>query len=134
MNWCTFLIHIIKKCWSLLQQRKEEETIDTPKIVGDYQRNRTIPKQPKYQYAFIEEIIDEEEFKMHTLNPLDEDKPSILTGLLDSMEPEEVWINAWTNVPVTELAIKMNKKKEKIPMEELIPQEYHKYLDIFDEE
>jgi hypothetical protein len=40
-----------------------------------------IPKQPK------------EEFKTHTLNPLDEDEPSILIGLLDSMEPEKIWIN-----------------------------------------
>jgi hypothetical protein len=49
------------------------------------------------------------------------------------MEPEEVWINARTNV-ATKLAIKTNTKKEGIPVKELVPEEYHKYLDIFDEE
>ena len=52
---------------------------------------------------------------------------------MDSMEPEEVWINARTNV-ATELAAEENKKKEGIPIEKLVPEEYHEYLDVFDEE
>jgi hypothetical protein len=67
----------------------------------------------KYQSAFIEEVDNEEEFKTHTLNPLDKDNLSILIGLMDSMELEEVWINARTNV-ATELAVEENKKKEGI--------------------
>jgi hypothetical protein len=55
------------------------------------------------------------------LNPLDKDNLSILIGLMDSMEPEEVWINTRTNV-ATELAIKGNKKKEGIPIEKLVPE------------
>ena len=88
---------------------------------------------PEYRSAFIEEVDDEEEFKTHTLNPLDKDDLSILIGLMDSMEPEEVWINARTNV-ATELAAEENKKKEGIPIEKLVPEEYHEYLDVFDEE
>ena len=49
------------------------------------------------------------------------------------MEPEKVWINARTNV-ATELAAEENKKKEGIPIEKLVPEEYHEYLDVFDEE
>ena len=45
--------------------------------------------KPKYQSAFIEEVDDEEEFKTHTLNPLDKDDLSLLIGLMDSMEPEK---------------------------------------------
>src|ERR1700678_1604843 len=86
----------------------------------------------EYRSAFIEEADDEEEFKTHTLNPLDKDDLSTLIGLMDSMEPEEVWINARTNV-ATELAVEENEKKEGIPTEKLVPEEYHKYLDIFDE-
>ena len=87
----------------------------------------------EYQSAFIEEVDDEEEFKTHTLNPLDKDNLLILIRLMDSMEPEEVWINTRTNV-ATELAAEENKKKEGTPIEKLVPEEYHEYLDIFDEE
>ena len=32
------------------------------------------------------------------------------------------------------MAAEENKKKEKTPIEKLVPEEYHEYLDIFDEE
>jgi hypothetical protein len=48
---------------------------------------------------------------------------------MDSMEPEGIWINARTNV-TTELAAEENKKKEGIPIGKLVPEEYHKDLDI----
>src|ERR1700678_3575402 len=67
------------------------------------------------------------------MNPLDKDDLSILIGLMDSMEPEEVWINARTNV-ATELAAEENKKKEGTAIEKLVPEKYHEYLDVFDEE
>jgi hypothetical protein len=50
----------------------------------------------------------------HTQHPLDNNKPSILIGLLDSLEPKVIWINARTNI-ATEMAAKGNKKKEGIP-------------------
>ena len=31
-------------------------------------------------------------------------------------------------------AVEENKKKERIPIEKLVPEEYHEYLDVFNEE
>src|SRR6202522_4028187 len=128
-NKTTYISTIIKKCREKLQRRKEKAA-NIPNDIG----NDELESNPKSEYrsAFIEEIDDEEEFKTHTLNPLDKDDFSILIGLMDSMEPEEVWINARTNV-ATELAVEENKKKEGIPTEKLVPEEYHRYLDIFNE-
>ena len=80
-------------------------------------------RQPK-----IEEIVDEEETRNHTKNPIKEDKNTILIELLE----ETAWINK-TNI-ATELAIKENDKKEEKTDEEMVPKEFHEYLDIFSEE
>ena len=85
-----------------------------------------------YQQAFNEEVVDKEESMNHTQNPLDNNKPSILIGLLDSLEPEVICINARANV-APELAAEENKKKEPIPPENLVPEEFHACLDIFSE-
>ena len=71
--------------------------------MGNMEESKPNPKS-EYQSTFIEEVDYEEEFKTHTLNSLDNDDLSILIGLMDSMEPEEIWINARTNV-ATELAL-----------------------------
>src|SRR6202522_172185 len=130
-NETTYISTIIKKCRGELQRRKET-VANIPNDIGNIDK---LESNPKYEYrsAFIEEIDDEEEFKTHTLNPLNKDDLSILIGLMDSMEPEEVWINTRTHV-ATELAAEENKKKEGIPIEKLVPEEYHEYLDVFDEE
>src|SRR5271168_968695 len=106
------------------------ETMDLPNVVENIDETKPSSK-PKYRSAFIEEVDDDEEFKTHTLNPLNKDDLSRLIGLMDSMEPEEIWINARTNV-ATELAAEENKKKEGTPIEKLVPEEYHEYLDVFD--
>src|ERR1700678_1279085 len=126
-NETTYISTIIEKCREELQRRKEKAA----NIPNDI-RNIDEPKS-EYRSAFIEEVDDEEESKTHTLNPLNKDDLSILIGLMDSMEPEEIWINARTNV-ATELAAEENKKKEGTPIEKLVPKEYHEYLDLFDEE
>src|SRR6202522_3672962 len=130
-NELTYISTIVEECRAKLRRRKEEAT-NIPNDMGNIDEPRPNPKT-EYRSAFIEEIDNEEEFKTHTLNPLDKDDLSILIGLMDSMEPEEVWINARTNV-ATELAAEENKKKEGTPIEKLVPEEYHKYLDVFDEE
>ena len=130
-NETTYISTIIEKCREKLQRRKEKAT-SIPNDIGNSDKLKSNPKS-EYRSAFIEEVDDEEEFKTHTLNPLNKDDLSILIGLMDSMEPEEVWINARTNV-ATELAAEENKKKEGIPIEKLVPEEYHEYLDVFDEE
>jgi hypothetical protein len=57
--------------------------------MGNIEESKPSPKF-EYRSAFIEEVDDEEEFKTHTLNPLDKDDLSILIGLMDSMELEEI--------------------------------------------
>ena len=79
--------------------------------------------QPK-----VEEITDKEETKNYMKNPIEEDKNAILIELLEEM----TWINK-TNV-ATKLAIKENNKKVKKTDKELVPEEFHEYLDIFSEE
>ena len=61
-------------------------------------------------------------------NPIEEDKDMILIKLLE----ETVWIYK-TNVAM-ELAIEENGKKEEKTNEELVPEEFQDYLDIFSEE
>ena len=61
-------------------------------------------------------------------NLIEEDKNMILIELLEEM----AWINKM-NI-ATELAIKENDKKEEKTDEELVPKEFHEYLDIFSEE
>jgi hypothetical protein len=80
-------------------------------------------QQPK-----IEEVVDNEERKNRTTLPLKEDKLGIYIELLET----DVWIHK-TNI-VTELAIEENSKKQDKTDEQLVPAEYHKYLDIFSEE
>ena len=86
-------------------------------------RQIRMAQQPK-----VEEILDEEEQKTHSTNPLEEDRNEILIDLLET----DVWIHK-TNI-ATELAKEENNKKPEKTDEELIPEEYHEYLDIFSEE
>ena len=80
------------------------------------------------QQLKIEEIIDEEELKNQTTNRLEtEEKETIL------MELEETTCINKINV-ATELAIKENSKKEERADEQLVPEEFHKNLDIFSKE
>ena len=80
-------------------------------------------QQPK-----VEEMVDKEEIKNHTNNPIEEDRKGILIELLE----DTIWINK-TNI-TTKLAIKENDKKEEKTNEELVPKEFHDYLDIFSKE
>ena len=44
----------------------------------------------------------------------------------------KVWINAKGNM-ATELAIKENEKEAELTNEELVPEDLHEFLDVFDE-
>jgi hypothetical protein len=44
----------------------------------------------------------------------------------------KVWINAKTRIAI-KLAIKENKKKADLPMEKLVPEDLHKFLDVFND-
>jgi hypothetical protein len=80
-------------------------------------------QQPK-----IEEVVDNEKQKNQTTSPLKENKLGVYIELLET----DVWIHK-TNI-ATELAIKENSKKQDKMDKQLVPAEYHEYLDIFSEE
>jgi hypothetical protein len=80
-------------------------------------------QQPK-----MEEVVEDEKQKNQTTLPLEEDKLGVYIQLLET----DVWIHK-TNIP-TELAIEENSKKTDKTDEQLVPVEYHKYLDIFSKE
>ena len=92
---------------------------------GPLEKGRRIRKewQPK-----VKEIVDEEETKNYTNNSIEGDKNTIFIELLE----ESTWINKMNMA--TELAIKENNKKEEKTDEELVPKEFHDYLDIFSKE
>ena len=58
--------------------------------------------------------------------------------LLETDDPndediKEVWINAQSNM-ATDLAIKENTKKDDLTTKEIVPPEFHNFMDIFSEE
>ena len=84
-------------------------------------------KKPKPKTT-MEELPDEEELKNRTLYPTNEDLNALLLELIE----ESIQIN---KVTITmELAAEENWKKEEKTDEELVPQEYHGYLDVFSKE
>ena len=78
----------------------------------------------------MEEEEDLESAKNRSSNPL-LDMDTILLELLNL--ENEVWINTKTNM-ATSLAVEANSKKPELTPKQLVPEEYHEYLDIFDEE
>ena len=76
----------------------------------------------------MEELPDKEELKNRTLYPTNENLNAILLELIE----EGIQINKVTIA--TELAAEENQKKEEKTDAELVPQQYHEYLDIFSEE
>ena len=78
----------------------------------------------------ILEEIDEEEWMNRIINILEITEEHILESMEEYVET--MWINK-TNL-ATKLAMAENLKKTELPVEEMIPKEFHEYLDIFDEQ
>ena len=122
MEWKKF---VFPKNFFLNLMKKFDNELKPKLILED--KPKDIAEEPKPSpRATIEEIHDKDEDKSNMTNILEEEKTSILAELKN-----EAWINKM-NV-ATELAIKENKKGEKTN-EELVPKEYHEYLDVFSEE
>jgi hypothetical protein len=83
----------------------------------------------------IENEIDPEDWKNHTVNLIEElDDEQIGNAVLLSYIEEaksKVWINVKTGIAM-ELAIKENEKKADLPVEKLLPEDLHDFLDVFD--
>src|SRR5271163_399444 len=72
--------------------------------------------------------------KKKTKNDDEEDDDRLLISYLEEIENDELWINAKMNIAV-DLAIKENEKegKKEISTEELVPDDLHDFLDVFNE-
>ena len=79
------------------------------------------------------EVLDEEEYLNWTQNTLDEDKESIISFMDINSKFELVWINTKTNLAM-DMAIKKNLKKQEHTVEEMVPKEYHEFLNVFSKE
>ena len=79
------------------------------------------------------EVLDEEEYLNRTQNTLDEDEESIISFMDINGKFELVWINVKTNLAM-DMAIKNNLKKQECTVEEMVPKEYHEFLNVFSEE
>ena len=77
-----------------------------------------------YQKLTMEEEEDLESIKNHSSNPL-LDMDTILLEFLNL--EDKVWINTKTNV-ATSLVAEANPKKPELFPEQLVPEEYHKFL------
>jgi Retroviral aspartyl protease len=81
----------------------------------------------QWRTTTMEEVLDEEEHLNRPTNTSDE-------VLLEYLGMEnELWINSKENL-ATKLASEANQKKPDLTPEQLVPQEYHDYLDIFDKD
>jgi hypothetical protein len=93
-------------------------------------------KKAQESKTIVEEEIDPEDWKNHTVNMIEEldDKQIVNAALLSFIEEvkSEVWINAKTGIAI-ELAIKENEKKADLSVKKLVPEDLHEYLNIFDD-
>ena len=101
--------------------RKKERT-DNGQTKNETSKSNPLPT--------VMEEVDEEEFMNRTINTLDANNEHVLETIQEYHQG--VWINK-TNM-ATKLAAAENLKKEVLPLKEMIPKEFHEYLDIFDEQ
>ena len=84
----------------------------------------------------VEEETDQKNWKNHTINPIEELDDEEIGNTVSISYIEEtkmkVWINAKGNM-ATELAIKENEKKAELTNEELVLEDLHEFLDVFNE-
>ena len=80
----------------------------------------------------IEEILDEEDWKNNTVNPID-DNTDILISFINEESEDNIWINS-KSTTATAIQAEINLKKKILPVEEQVPKEFHEFLDIFSKE
>ena len=94
------------------------------------QDNRETTPKP-----LVEEENHQEDWKNHTINlieELDDEEVgnTVLISYIEDMKTK-VWINVKGNMAM-ELVIKENKKKAELTNEELVLEDLHEFLDVFD--
>ena len=85
--------------------------------------------------ATVNEVLDEEEYLNRTQNKSSEnDEESLDLSVMDvNGKIAPIWINAKTNLAM-DMAIENNLKKKELSVTEMVPPEYHEFLDVFDEQ
>ena len=83
----------------------------------------------------IAEVLDEEEYLNQTQNPSSEDDEESLDLLVIDVNGKfaPVWINTKTNLAM-DMAMENNLKEKELSVTEIVPPEYHEFLDVFDEQ
>ena len=76
---------------------------------------------------------DKEEDINHTRNSLEETELSTIISTITGDTEDSIWINSKTTTATT-IQTEINLKKEILPVEEQIPEEFHEFLDVFSEE
>ena len=118
--------------------RKEKSPKPTIEEIPDEDRDKNQTSQPIIMENPEFPISDPQEEKgkwIKMAKTLKHDLPIFSLDLYedDGEEVEEVWIYAKGTL-ATELAIQENSKKDELTTEQMVPTEYHEYLDIFSEE
>ena len=110
--------------------KQNNPEIDWEKCTLTWQKEHKLTSKP-----LVEEETNQENWKNHTINLIEElDNEEIGNAVLISYIEEmktKVWINAKGNMAM-ELAIKENEKKAELTNEQLVPEDLHEFLDIFD--
>ena len=76
---------------------------------------------------------DEEEDINHIRNSLEETELSTIISTITGNTEDSIWINSKTTTATT-IQTEINLKKEILPVEEQIPEEFHEFLDVFSKE
>ena len=102
-------------------------------------------KQTKTPKTTIEEEIDEEQWKTHTLNLTDtyemmivsqmenkdKQEDDLLISYIKQGNPNKIWIKAKTNLAM-DLVIEESAKRKEQTLDKMIPQELMTYWPVFD--
>ena len=120
-NYTWFLLALQTQSYYWLENWKNHLERLSTEFLKWFEKKKPTPKKT------IEEQLDKEEEKNQTQNPIDTDTNTIFMELYEEINKSKI------NV-ATKLAIEENKKKEEKMDKELIPEEYHEYLDVFSEE
>jgi len=83
--------------------------------------------------AFIEDEKDEEEHSNGLINPPLDEEDFVIRTIEDMENKSNIWINAKTTTSQL-LHQTHDEKKKDVLLKEQIPEEYHEFLDVFDEE
>jgi len=122
-----------------LSLQKKEETTDnstsmSKNIDGNFKVSptHTNHEKPDLQ-AFINNKNNEEELLNRPINPLS-DEENLVIQMIGNTEQDEpnIWINA--KLTTSQLLHQTHDEKKKVvPLKEQILEEYHEFLDVFDE-